>query len=398
MNHLQKAESVLSHLKSSYDSEGIRLPVHLHEPDFRDTNAIQYVSECINTGWVSSAGQWVNKFEQQLSVFTGARHVIAVTNGTVALRLALHLVGVRSDDEVIVPPLSFVATCNAISHLGAIPHFVDINNRTLSLDTVKLSDRLSHIAIKRENKVYNKESGRRIAAIVPVHIFGHPADLDDLMRVSQDWNLPIVEDAAEALGSWFKDKHCGLTGSVGILSFNGNKLITTGGGGALITNDDLIAKQARHLSTTAKVSHPWEFYHDSVGWNDRMPNINAALGCAQLEKLHSRLQLKRKIYSFYSNLFSKFSYCQVIEEPTGSVSNYWLVSLRLIEQDLSEVLALRNALLASAHSQKIFLRPCWNLLSDLPMYRNCPSGSLSNAKDQVLRLISLPSSPYLLGQ
>ena len=310
----------------------------------------------------------------------------------------MHAVGVSPDNEVIVPPLSFVATCNAISHLGAIPHFVDINSETLSLDPNQLSTRLFEIAVKRDGKVYNKETGRRIAAIVPVHIFGHPADVCGLTQIAEEWNLPIVEDAAEALGSWSQSTHCGLFGSVGILSFNGNKIITTGGGGALITNDDSIADHARHLSTTAKVPHPWEFDHDSVGWNDRMPNINAALGSAQLEQFNSRLKSKREIFSIYAKLIADLDFCELVDEPLGTLSNHWLVTLRLTESDLDELHTLRNTILKDAHCHGILLRPCWRLLSHLPMYQNCPSANLVNAEDQVFRLISLPSSPQLFGQ
>ena len=355
MNSLDKADLLVSKFKSAFSSLGVTIPVPLHEPYFKDTNAIKYVSECVNTGWVSSAGQWVNRFEEQISEYTGARHVIAVTNGTVALRLALHAVGVSPDNEVIVPPLSFVATCNAISHLGAIPHFVDINSETLSLDPNQLSTRLFEIAVKRDGKVYNKETGRRIAAIVPVHIFGHPADVCGLTQIAEEWNLPIVEDAAEALGSWSQSTHCGLFGSVGILSFNGNKIITTGGGGALITNDDSIADHARHLSTTAKVPHPWEFDHDSVGWNDRMPNINAALGSAQLEQFNSRLKSKREIFSIYAKLIADLDFCELVDEPLGTLSNHWLVTLRLTESDLDELHTLRNTILKGVMKKVKFI-------------------------------------------
>ena len=220
----------------------------------------------------------MSRFEQELASATGAAHAVAVTNGTVALRLALHLVGVGPGDEVLLPPLSFVATANAVAHLGAVPHFVDVEPTTLAMDPSVLAERLEKLAERRNGRLLNRQTGRRLAAVLPVHVFGHPADGMALRQVSDAWELPLVEDAAEALGSWRGDTHCGLFGAVGTLSFNGNKLITTGGGGALLTNDAELAQRARHLSTTAKPTHPWAFEHDAVGWNDRLPNLNAALG------------------------------------------------------------------------------------------------------------------------
>ena len=274
--------SVLERIQAVVGSSTKDHPISLHEPDFSGTKAWSYVKDCLDTGWVSTAGNWVTRFENELCAITAADHAVVVSNGTVALRLALYLVGVRPGDEVLVPPLSFVATANAVAHLGAFPHFVDIEPNALGLCPVALAQRLDAIAVQREGILINRETGRRIAAVLPVHVFGHPASVDRLREVSDSWGLPLVEDAAEALFSWRGETHCGLFGSVGILSFNGNKLITTGGGGALLTNDSALAKRARHLSTTAKQPHPWAFDHDAVGWNDRMPNINAALGVAQL--------------------------------------------------------------------------------------------------------------------
>ena len=276
-------------------------PISLHEPDFRGTKAWEYVKETIDTSWVSTAGSFVERFEESVRKITGAKHAIAVSNGTVALRLALHLVDVRAQDEVIVPPLSFVATANAVSHLGAIPHFVDIDNETLGMSCMALIKRMDEIAIRKNGSVFNKETGRRISAIVPVHIFGNPADIYGLKKIADSWNLPIVEDAAEALGSSLGGKHCGLIGDVGVLSFNGNKLVTTGGGGMIMTNSDSLASSARHLSTTAKLAHSWEIQHDQIGWNDRMPNINAALGLAQLECLNDKIIKKKQLFSQYAN-------------------------------------------------------------------------------------------------
>lgn len=371
-------------------------PIALHEPDFVGTDAWPYVKECIDTGWVSSNGKWVTRFERQLASFTGSAYAVAVTNGTVALRLALHMVGVRPGDEVLVPPLSFVATANAVTHLGALPHFVDIEPTTLGLDPVALASRLEQVAERRDGQLFNRLTGRRLAAVLPVHVFGHPADGIALMEVANSWGLPVVEDAAEALGSWRGDTHCGLFGAVGTLSFNGNKLITTGGGGALLTDSCELAELARHLSTTAKLAHPWEFDHDAVGWNDRMPNINAALGMAQLEDINRRLEAKSELARRYASAFSDMNGVELIAEPPSCRSNHWLVSLRFTMTNPCEAERHRLALLEIAHSSGLLLRPVWKLLNHLPMYLSAPSAPLPVAEDQVSRLVNLPSSPQLL--
>ena len=371
-------------------------PISLHEPDFSGTQAWSYVKDCLDTGWVSTAGSWVSRFESELCAVTGAQNAIVVSNGTVALRLALHLVGVRSGDEVLVPPLSFVATANAVAHLGAVPHFVDVEQYSLGMCPVALAERLDVIAEHREGCLFNRDSGRRIAAVLPVHVFGHPAKVDELRQVSDSWGLPLVEDAAEALCSWRGDTHCGLFGSLGILSFNGNKLITTGGGGALLTNDSVLAQRARHLSTTAKQPHPWAFDHDAIGWNDRMPNINAALGVAQLEDLDRRLEAKCLLAKRYKDSFADFEGVELVMEPNCCRSNHWLVSLRFTSPDAQAAQAARLQLLERAHAVGLLLRPIWTPLHQLPMYENCSAGSLSVAEDQAMRLLNLPSSPQLL--
>ena len=371
-------------------------PIALHEPDFRGTEAWTYVKDCLDTGWVSTAGRWVSRFEQELASATGAAHAVAVTNGTVALRLALHLVGVEPGDEVLLPPLSFVATANAVAHLGAVPHFVDVDPTTLAMDPGALHERLEELAERRDGQLLNRQTGRRLAAVLPVHVFGHPADGMELRQVADAWGLPLVEDAAEALGSWRGETHCGLFGAVGILSFNGNKLITTGGGGALLTNDAVLAKQARHLSTTAKQPHPWAFDHDAVGWNDRLPNLNAALGVAQLEELDRRLEAKRVLAKRYVQAFDGISGVELVAEPPGCHSNNWLVSLRFTSEDPGLAEAQRFQLLDIAHAAGLLLRPIWKPLHQLPMYQACPAGSLVVAENQAVRLLNLPSSPQLL--
>ena len=375
-------------------------PIALHEPDFRGTKAWAYVKDCLDTGWVSTAGQWVSRFEHELCAVTGASHAVAVTNGTVALRLALHLLGVGPGDEVLLPPLSFVATANAVAHLGAVPHFVDIETSTLGLCPQALIERLERIAERTPAGLFNRETGRRLAALLPVHVFGHPADLQGLLAVAEAWGLPVVEDAAEALGSWRenagKATHCGLFGSIGTLSFNGNKLITTGGGGALLTHDGQLAQRARHLSTTAKLPHPWAFEHNEVAWNDRMPNLNSALGVAQLEDLSRRLKAKRQLAERYAQAFSGVEGVELISEPQGCCSNHWLVSLRFTAADPAEAQAQRHNLLEVAHAAGILLRPVWHPLHQLPMYADASGGPLTVAEDQAARLLNLPSSPQLL--
>lgn len=390
------AETVLEAIQQVVGSSSTDHPIVLHEPDFHGTEAWTYVKDCLDTGWVSTAGQWVSRFEQLLCSVTGAGHAVAVSNGTVALRLALHLVGVGRGDEVLLPPLSFVATANAVSHLGAVPHFVDVEPTALGLCAVALAARLESVAERREGGIINKETGRRIAAVVPVHIFGHPAEVDQLRTVADSWGLPMVEDAAEALASWRGGTHCGLFGSVGTLSFNGNKLITTGGGGALLTNDGELARRARHLSTTAKQPHPWAFDHDAVGWNDRLPNLNAALGCAQLEDLDRRLESKQLLVQRYAHAFAGLEGVELLEQPRDCRSNHWLVSLRFTADDPVDADAERVSLLEHAHSVGLLLRPIWSPLHQLPMYEACPAGSLAIAENQAPRLLNLPSSPQLL--
>ena len=372
-------------------------PCVLHEPSFRGTQAWNYVKDCLDTGWVSTAGRWVTRFEDALSEVTQASHVVAVTNGTVALRLSLHLVGVLPGDEVLIPPLTFVATANAVSHLGAIPHFVDIESSTLGINPTTLAAYLDRILILKNGVPFNKVTGRRIGCLVPVHIFGLPADLPSIIPVASRWNIPVIEDAAEALGSTRDSVQCGLFGLLGTLSFNGNKLLTTGGGGAIITNNPQLALKARHLSTTAKKSHPWEYDHDAIAWNDRLPNLNAALGVAQLEKFQQILSAKRDLYQLYSKAFSSFSDIELIKNPPDCSSNYWLITLRFLDLDPQEALSRRTQLLEAAHSAGLYMRPSWKLLNRLPMYHSCPCAPLTVANAQTNRLLNLPSSYTLVS-
>ena len=387
---------VLERIQQVIGTSSKEHPIALHEPDFSGTLAWNYVKECLDSGWVSTTGSWVSRFEEELCSITGAKHAVVVSNGTVALRLALHLVNVGPGDEVLMPPLSFVATANAVAHLGAVPHFVDVEENALGLCPAALTARLEAIAERRKSTLVNKQTGRRIAAVVPVHVFGHPAEVDMLRAIADDWGLPLVEDAAEALASWRGGTHCGLFGSVGTLSFNGNKLITTGGGGALLTNDTALAKRAWHLSTTAKLPHPWAFEHDAVGWNDRLPNLNAALGVAQIEDLERRIDAKRRLAKCYEEAFADLEGVELVAEPRNCRSNHWLVTLRFTADEKLMAQSARHQVLEGANSIGLMLRPIWTPLHKLVMYQACPVGSLSVAENQAPRLLNIPSSPQLM--
>ena len=365
-------------------------PLPLHEPLFGGNEWV-YVKECIDTGWVSSVGKYVDEFELRLAEVTGSRYAIATVNGTAALHVALNLAGVRPGDEVLVPALSFVATANAVAHCGAIPHFVDSEESTLGLDANALRDYLAAIADRGEGAARNKKTGRKIAAIVPMHAFGHPVDLDALLSVSADFGIPIVEDAAESLGSYYRGRHTGTFGKFAALSFNGNKIITTGGGGAILTQDAELAKHAKHITTTAKQPHRWEFFHDEVAWNYRLPNLNAALGCAQLERLPEFLASKRTLADRYKAAFANDPDLRFADEPSHCQSNYWLSTVLL----RSPSLPVRDQLLAAANEAGYMVRPAWTLLNQLPMYSTCPVAPLPIAKRLAASIINLPSSPVL---
>ncbi len=361
--------------------------ISLHEPRFQG-NEWQYVKECIDTGWVSSVGKFVDMFEQKLSEYTGARHAVAVVNGTAALQVALELAGVQADDEVLMPALTFIATANAASYLSAIPHFVEVEYSTLGIDVRKLADYLADIAILKDDQCFNRQTGRRMKAVVPMHTLGHPTDLDPLMQLCERYRLELVEDAAESLGSYYKGRHTGTFGKLAAISFNGNKVITTGGGGAILTNDSELAKRAKHLTTTAKVPHSWEYVHDERGYNYRMPNINAALGCAQLEQLPAFLLYKRELAERYIRELTNIPYVSAFREPDHSKSNYWLNALVLDPQTTTT----RDEVIEQLQAQKIFCRPMWKLLNELPMYREMPRMPLPVSADIERRLIHLPSS------
>lgn len=383
-------DAIVQAIESCLPSDHGFIP--LHEPLF-EGNEWKYVKECLDTGWVSSAGKYVDRFEQQLASYAGVKRAIAVVNGTAALHVGLRLVGVVPGDEILIPALTFVATANAVAYSGGVSHFVDSDEQTLGVDPDKLGEYLSEIAEVRVEGCYNKMTGRRIAALVPMHTFGHPVDMDRLMEVANQYRIAIVEDAAESLGSLYKGQHTGQWGRCAALSFNGNKTITTGGGGALLTNDEELADLAKHLTTTAKLPHKWAYHHNYTGYNYRLPNINAALGCAQLEQLPGFLERKRALASAYKAAFSGIQGVKFFEEPVFAKSNYWL-NVLLLDRDVAQQ---RDELLTQTNSQGLMTRPVWTLMHRLPMYQTCPRMDLAVAEDLEQRLINIPSSPGLVA-
>lgn len=380
---------VLAALRQCFSLE--RHPVSLHEPTFSG-NEWAYVKQCLDTGWVSSNGEFVDRFEEALAAYVGIRRAVVVVNGTAALHMALLLAGVAPGDEVLVPSLTFVATANAVTYCGAVPHFVEVEPRTLGVDTQKLEIYLERIATREATGYINQHTGRRLHVVVPMHTFGHPVQLDALSRLCKRFRLTMVEDAAEALGSRYKGQHVGTWGRLAVLSFNGNKTITTGGGGALLTHEDTLADKAKHLTTTAKEPHPWAYFHDYVGYNYRMPNLNAALGLAQLEQLPGFLARKKALATRYAHALSEIPGVTFIQEPDEASSNYWLNALLLDEQHAEQ----RDALLQAAHDAGIFLRPAWVPLHQLPMYQDCPRMELPVTESLAGRLVNLPSSAFLI--
>ncbi len=363
----------------------------LHEPRFNG-NEWAYLKECLDSTFVSSVGKFVDRFEDDLAAFTGAKRAIAVVNGTAALHVSLLLAGVSAGDEVLLPALTFIATANAVAYCQAIPHFVDSEVRSLGMDAVALRDYLSHSTEIRDRHCINRSSGRVIRAMVPMHTFGHPVDIEALLAVARDFHLQLVEDAAESLGSTVGGQHTGTFGLMGTLSFNGNKTITTGGGGAILTNDLELGKRAKHLTTTAKLPHRWNFVHDEVGFNYRLPNLNAALGCAQLEQLPGFLANKRELFERYRLAFANVAGVRLVAEPRGCHSNFWLQSL-LLDESLADQ---RDAVLIATNDARLMTRPVWVLMNRLSMYSNTPKAPLPVAESLERRLINIPSSSGLL--
>lgn len=382
---LEKLDELPSWLAAQFAPAGA--PVGLHEPELGSLEEEALVA-CVRSGFVSSVGPAVREFEQRLAAFTGAGEAVAVVNATAGLQVALRLCGVRPGDEVIVPAVSFIASANAIVHLGAVPHFVDIEPDYLGLDPEAVRRRLKVVA---GGDLVNRHTGARIAAILPVHVFGHACRIEEICAVAEEFGLPVVEDAAESLGSHVADRHTGRFGRAGVLSFNGNKIITTGGGGAIITDDLTLANHARHLTSQAKCPHPWEFEHDEAGFNFRMPNVNAALGLAQMERLPELLRRKRRLAAWYASSLSHLEGARFFLPRTVEESNCWLNAISL---DLPDK-GVRDALLGALHGAGVLARPLWNLLPAQKPFRGFPAADVPMARAACARFVNLPSSARL---
>ena len=366
-------------------------PHQLHEPLFFGKE-ISYLNNTINQNFVSSSGEYVNKFEKKIKEYTKAKFAIAVVNGTQAIYISLKACGVKKNEEVLVPALTFVGIVNAVSYLGAEPHFIDSQIENFGINCLKLENYLNKITKFRNNQCINKFTGNVIKAIIPVHVFGHPCNIQDIVKIAKKFNLIVIEDASEALGSFYKKKHLGTFGDIGCLSFNGNKIITTGGGGMVITNKKILAKKIKHLTTTAKLKHKWEYIHDEIGYNFRMPNLNAALGLAQFEKIHTFLKAKRTLFKKYYNVFNKIKGISLYKEPENANSNYWLQTL-ILNKNYS---SLKNKILKESHKKLIYTRPVWKLISELKPYKKNQKMNLSGAKEIYNRIINIPSSQSLI--
>lgn len=352
-------------------------------------NEKKYLDECIDTTFVSSVGKFVDRFEEDMARYTGVKRAVVCVSGTNALHMALMLVGVERDDEVLTQALTFIATCNALSYIGAHPVFLDVDVETMGLSPGAVKEWLARNAEIRNGQCYNKRTGRRVKACVPMHTFGHPVRLDELVAVCEEYYIEIVEDAAESIGSLYKGKHTGTFGKVGTLSFNGNKTITTGGGGMLLFNDEELGAYAKHLTTQAKVPHRWEFRHDHIGYNYRMPNINAALGCAQLEHIEEYVADKRATAAAYRDYFSRMDGIEFFVEPENTRSNYWLNAVLLPNREEQQ------AFLQYTNDNGIMTRPIWELMNRLLMFENCETDHLTNTQMFADRVVNIPSSVKL---
>ena len=362
--------------------------VPLHAPLFIG-NEKKYLAECIDTTFVSSVGKFVDRFEELVACYTGSKRAVVCVSGTNALHMGMLLVGVERDDEVLTQALTFIATCNAISYIGAHPVFLDVDRDTLGLSPLAVKRWLSTHAEVRDGQCYNKKTGRRIKACVPMHTFGHPMKIDELSAVCNEYHIELVEDAAESIGSFYKGRHTGTFGRVGAISFNGNKTITTGGGGMLLFQDEELGRLAKHLTTQAKVPHRWAFVHDHIGYNYRMPNINAALGCAQMENLDRYVSNKRETAERYREFFSRIPDVEFVVEPANSRSNYWLNAVLLKDR------RVQQSFLEYTNDHGVMTRPVWELMNRLEMFRGCETDGLENTVWLEERIVNIPSSVRL---
>ena len=379
--NLQEVVDFIRHIFNTQDY------IPLHEPKFIG-NEKKYLNDCIDSTFVSSVGKYVDIFEREFAKTVGSKYAIAVVNGTAALHIALKVVGVKLDDEVITQPLTFVATCNAIRYCGAKPVFVDVDLETMGMSPIALKKFLEQHCTLQEGICINKTTNKTIKACLPMHTFGHPCKIDEIKAICDEWNLALIEDAAESLGSYYRTQHTGTFGSLGTFSFNGNKIITSGGGGAIVTNDEVLAKKIKHLTTTAKLAHTYEYVHDEIGYNYRMPNINAALLVAQLENLSQFLKAKKELTQLYEGFFANTNF-DLVKEPPYSNSNYWLQAIWVDGEQR------RNEFLDFTNKQGVMTRPIWRLMSELDMFCDCQRDVLENAKLLEKRIINIPSSVRL---
>ena len=382
MSNTQEIITVIEEaIRRIYDQPDGVIP--LHAPCFKG-HEWEYVTNCLDSGWVSSVGTYVDKFEQLIADFTGAQYAVATVNGTAAIHMALLLSGIEAEDEVLCPAFSFVATVSSIIYCRANPLFLDSDTETLGMDVDKVVRFLDEkCARKKDGFTYNRLSGRRIKACIPMHAYGYPVDMEHLINVCKDHNVTVIEDAAEALGSYYKNRHCGTIGKIGVLSFNGNKIITSGGGGMILTNDQDLTKRAKHLTTTAKLDHPWEYIHDEVGYNYRMPNINAALGCAQMESLTAFLKKKKDQATRLEEILQGRDGVHVVS-PTIGEGNHWF---NLIKIDS----AYRDDVLRGLNEKGIQARASWNPLCDMKPFTRYERFQIGVAKELAASLICLPN-------
>jgi len=397
---MQNIQNLIDYVRATFQETNEFIP--LHDPRFIG-NEKKYLIECIDSNFVSSVGEFVGRFEKMCADYTGAKYAVAAMNGTAALHISLQLAGVEREDEVITQALTFIATANAISYTGAHPVFLDVDKETMGLSPNALEAWLQENIEMRPFSSspplplapsslfpYNKTTGKRIAACVPMHTFGHPAKLDELLEICNRYNIPLVEDAAESLGSTYKGRQTGTFGKLGILSFNGNKIITTGGGGMILTDDEELAKKAKHLTTQAKVPHPWEFVHDHIGYNYRLTNVNAAIGCAQMESLDHLIVLKRDLAEKYMDFFKNSDFT-FFSEPEHCQSNYWLNAI--LTKDRKQ----RDELLEYTNKNGVMTRPIWELMNRLPMFAGCQTDGLKNSIWFADRVVNIPSSAIVPG-
>lgn len=382
-------EDIVGFIRNHYGAKDGET-VMLHAPTFAG-NEKKYLNECIDSTFVSSVGQFVDRFERDMEAFTGAKKAVVCVSGTNALHMAMMLAGVEHDDEVLTQALTFIATCNAISYIGAHPVFIDVDMDTMGLSPKAMESWLEMNAeIRDDGQCYNKVTGRRIKACVPMHTFGHPVRINEIADICRKWNIDLVEDAAESIGSYVGNQHTGTFGNIGAISFNGNKTITTGGGGMLLFQDEELGKFAKHITTQAKVPHRWEFVHDQIGYNYRMPNINAALGCAQLEQIDRFLESKRASAEAYKELFKNEPYgIKFMKEPEGTKSNYWLNAIMLPDKEA------QLAFLEYTNDYGVMTRPIWKLMNRLVMFKEAQHDELKNTIYLADRIVNIPSSVKL---